>query len=125
MSRRVASPDEALAWVLETTALTLLENFPKRPQGVEMWWAVLTLLPELHAQGIHAEWLPGRTGLQFSAFQTVADIKRFWKFDGSDEAFESVLRDVPNINLLTLSIGGKPTRVAEPFIPSEAVLHGY
>ncbi len=117
--RRIATADEAMKWILATTSRTLADHYPDRPQGREMWLAVLAILPELHAQGIHAQWARDIDGLQFSAFQPVAEIKRFWGYDGTDEEFEALLRDTDGVNLFTLELDGVPTRCAEPFVPVE------
>lgn len=119
MTIRRIDPDEAMTYTVDVVSRLLVERYPQRPQGDEMWWAALALLPELHARGVHAEWTPDRSGVQFSAFQPLSAVKEFWGYIGSDEEFEAFLLDIdPStpIGLFTIHIDGVPTRCVEPFV---------
>lgn len=118
---RVATPEEATEWINDRVADVLREHC--RAEDIDarnLFPMILSLTPELQARGVHIEPVP-TGGVQFAAFATVTDLKRQWMPDATDEAFEALLRDVPNINLLTLEIGGRAVRCAEPFVPVEVV----
>lgn len=112
---RQVSPRDAQRYVVRTTTQVLRDNFGEMPADTVLGLSILTLVPELHRRGVHAE-AYGTQGMQFSAFVSVRDLKDYWGYDGSDEDFEEILRETDGTNLITLTIEGQPTRCVEPFV---------